>query len=82
MTWLLSLFSGLWGKIAIGGAAFAAVAGGLFAVRQGGKDAQKAADLQQGAKDDAAANQARAGVDRAGAGAVDSELRRDWTRGE
>jgi hypothetical protein len=76
MTWLIGLLTGSWGKILAGLGGVTAVAGAGFAVRQSGKDSERAKIAQQQAKDDATANQVRSDVGGLGNGELDSGLQR------
>ena len=84
MTAILALFAGGGAKLfAILGAIAAAavtVFYALFSAKKAGVAQQQNADLKQGAADNAAAQQAKAGVDALGDDAVQRELRAKYTR--
>ena len=73
MTWLIGLMAGSWGKI-LGG--LAAVAGAGLAMRQSGKDSERAKTAEEQVKNDAAANQVRSDVGGLGNSQLDSRLQR------
>lgn len=69
---------GIGGKVAAVGMAVMAAIGMAFAIKQSGVKSEQAAESKREVHNDEAANQARAEVDRAGAGTVAAELQRDW----
>ena len=74
MTWLIGLLAGSWGKIVAGLGGLAAVAGAGFAVRQSGRDSERAKTAQQQVRNDAAANKVRSDVGGLGNSELDSGL--------
>jgi hypothetical protein len=76
MTWLIGLLPGSWGKILAGLSGLAAVAGAGLAMRQSGKDSERAKTAEQQVKNDAAASQVRSEVGGLGHSDLDNQLRR------
>lgn len=77
---IATLFAGIGARLAaIGAVALAAIAG-FAAVRRGGVQAQRSADLKQQVDDDTEANAARAEVDHLEPGAAAARLHEDWQR--
>ena len=61
--WLGTFLSGIWAKIALVGAVALALLGVYAAIRKGGKDAERAAELQAGLDRIKKANDAAAKLD-------------------
>ena len=74
-----AFFSGLWARLWIVLAIAGAVLMAIFKIRQGGVDAERAANARRDAEARNAANEADRMVERAGDGELD-ELRAKWTR--
>lgn len=75
----MNLLAGLWGKLIAIAAIAGAVLMAILKIREGGRDAERAAQARRDADARSAANEADRMVDRAGDGELD-ELRRKWTR--
>ena len=74
-----ALFSGLWAKLWMALAIVGALLMAILKIREGGRDAERAAQARNDAKVRHDASEADRMVERAGDGELD-ELRRKWTR--
>lgn len=74
-----AFLSGIWMRIWMVGAIVGALLLAILKIRQGGRDAERAAQARNDAKVRHEASEADRMVERAGDGELD-ELRRKWTR--
>lgn len=75
----MNILTGLWAKLLTALAIAGAVLMAVLKIREGGRDAERAAQARRDAQARSAADEAERMVERAGDGELD-ELRKRWTR--